>query len=297
MKKKIMMLALILLTILIFAGCADIKIDAEITPENLVTYSYIMNFTNLDSEDPNYEQLEIFLMDIQKYWEENGVDCETNITDTSVNLTGTMQKQCADREEAFNTLYEYMTNKISLFESVNLDYTGDFYSSSYTINAKVDLSGVLDEQIYRVHPKMVTDDVDEFMQNITCTAVFRLPYSEENSSEITLKETSTNISFESATDIYVTGSAENIENIKLEKQLKIKLIIQTILIVVAAVVFLAAMGMLIFMAVNRKKNRLKNAEPEVEKPIADKSKKTRKTSKTVNDAEQSTEIEPEGKNK
>ncbi len=251
--KKIIIAALILLTIMVFTGCADIKINAEITPDNLVTYSYIMEFTELDSGDPNYEQLEIFIMEIQKSWQENGVDCSTDITETSMSLTGTLQKQCADREEAFNTLYEYMTNNISPFESVSLDYNEDFYSASYALTAKIDFSGIIDEQIYEVHPQMVTDDVNAFLETVTCTAVFSLPYTtEENSTTAMQSEDIIPLSLDEPTDIAIARNVQNINNIALEKQLKLKITFQRILLIIAGAAALSAATAFIFVIKKKK---------------------------------------------
>ncbi|MBN2879951.1 MAG: hypothetical protein JXN65_10045 [Clostridia bacterium] len=253
MKKKIILTAIILMTIFVFSGCADIWIDAEITQDNLVTYSYILNFTGLDKDDPNYGQLELFLLDIQRYWEQNGIICSTDITDESIVLTGTMQRQCADREEAFNTLYEFMTNKITPFESVTLNYNSDFYSSSYILDAAIDLSGVLDQEVYEVHPQLVIDDITEFLQNSKCTAVFTLPYSETaDSKEVIPKETIVNIPLDAPVKISISGSAASIENMQIEKNLMLKVKTQRALIIISAVSAVGAVAALIILIMNKK---------------------------------------------
>lgn len=254
MKKNIILSAILLLILLVSTGCADIRIDAEITQDNIVTYSYILNFTGLDKDDPNYGQLELFLMDIQSYWEQNGIICSTNITDESLVLTGTMKQQCESREDAFNTLYEFMTNKITPFESVTLNYNGGFYSSSYILDASIDLTGVVDQEVYEVHPQMVIDDIAEFLQKSKCTAVFTLPYSETaDSKEVISKETIINIPFDTPVEISISGTAASIENIQLEKYLMNKVNTQRALTIISAASALGALAVLIMLIMNRKK--------------------------------------------
>lgn len=207
MKLTILVLAISLITAL--TGCANVAIDAQITPDNLVTYSYTLSFAELDKENPNYEQLELFLLDIKEHWEENGVTGRIETADTTMKLTGTMQKQCESQYEAFETLYSYMTNEISPFDSVSLDYNHMEYIADYLLTANIDFTGILDEQIYETHPDIIDRDVEEFMDNLTCTATFSLPVSDgENPANIIESVSSHNIPLDNPYSI-VVGNTVN----------------------------------------------------------------------------------------
>jgi len=209
-KTKYITLALIILTISILTSCAQFNIEAQITPDNLVTYSYTFNFDNMNEDKLNYEELKLFLLDIQKYWGDNGIKCDMNIYENNIEFIGTMEKQCETREEAFETLYQYMTNKISLFDNVTLNYTDNYYTTEYSLTSTVDLTGIVDEQIYEVHPTIVDEDVDEFINSLKCTATFSLPYNDNiDSLEIIQNKIVSDIALTSPTNIVIAGIIHN----------------------------------------------------------------------------------------
>ena len=211
--------ALIISLVLAFAGCAEFNIEGKITEDNTVSFSYVLKFTGMDKEeDLNYDQLELFLLDVQNYWEAKGVDATMNLYDDGMELIGLMEKKCETREEAFNTLYEYMTNEITVFDNVSLSYTGDYYEVAYNVSGSVDLTGIMDEQIYEAHPEIVIEDVDEFMQNLSCNITFSLPYNDSvDAVEIIQNETA--ISFTDTAAFNIDGVIKNNDLLQEEKDL------------------------------------------------------------------------------
>jgi len=219
MKRKLTLLAIIMILIAIFSGCATVEIDASIAPDNFVSYSYTLVFSNLDSEDPNYNQLRLFILDMQEYWEKNGVACDTSITESSISLKGTIQQQCASQEEAFNTLYEYMTNEISPYDNVTLAYNEDNFRTDYSIEADMDFSKVVDQKVYDVHPQIVINDVDEFLNTVKVTAVFTLPSNEGTESMVIESKTlNFDIPIDSPYSIKIDGTINDNEAAAREKQ-------------------------------------------------------------------------------
>ncbi len=229
MKKTIKYIVLftVIIAAAALAGCADITIQAEITDTNFVSYSYIMDFTELDRDDPNYAQLELFLLDVKEHWEENGAVGHIETSDTEIKLTGTMEKQCSSASEAFNTLFGFMTNEISVFEGAAIDYSEENDSANYSITANMDLTGLVDSQIYDIHPELVTNDVDEFMQNITCKAIFTLPYNDTTEPVISQKVTTFDIPFDKQYSLEISGIINDAETMSeqavlMNEQAKIK---------------------------------------------------------------------------
>ena len=258
---KYTLLTLVIITILAFTGCAEFNIDAKITADNFVSYTYTLNFTELDEEDPNYSQLELFLLDIKEHWEQNGVEGRIETTDTTIKLTGTMEQQCTSREEAFNTLYSFMTNEISVYDSVKLDYTETDYRADYNYELMIDLTGVVDEQIYEKHPTIVDEDVDKFMENFKCSSTFTLPYNDKpQSMEITEQITETAISLDAPIIYNVHGmvvdsaAKQHDENLLAQKSKLSRNII--IFSTIAIIAFLGIVAIVIVGSKSKKKAKV-----------------------------------------
>lgn len=261
---KLLIAALLFLLAIAFTGCAELNIDAEITPDNLVTYSYTLNFTELDEDDPNYTELQLFLMDVAEHWEQYDVEADITTSPTSMSLTGVMQKQCASRNEAFSTLYEFMTNEISLFDNASLDYNEDYYTANYNLTADIDLTGIVDEQIYDIHPSIVDNDVDEFMENIKCSATFSLPANDSADEMNIVSAVSVyDIPFNAPYSILINGmvtdnqkAAE--ENALISKQGKLR----TTMIISGVIALAALVGIVVLILISKRKHKTEQAEIE-----------------------------------
>ncbi|MEX1375880.1 MAG: hypothetical protein AB1Z23_00255 [Eubacteriales bacterium] len=195
MKKILKYLISTLSLIVVFAltSCAQFNIDAKITEDNFVSFSYILEFIELDKEDANYNQIELFLLDVKEHWEENGVVGHIETSDNSVRLTGKMEKQCETREDAFNTLYSFMTNEVSVFDNASLNYYESDYKAEYKLEFSIDMTGIVDEQIYESHPAIVDEDVNEFIKEFKCNISFSLPYNDDPKSLEISQKVSENI--------------------------------------------------------------------------------------------------------
>jgi len=213
---------IIALTVIFAIGCTNATIDASITNDNLVTYTYNIVVGDIDEEDINYDELQLFFLDIKKYWEEEGLDCELLLENDSINLTGTLFKQCTTREEAFDTLYEYMTHKTSAFDDVTLNYTEDFYKTNYSLVTHLDLSGIIDEDVYNVYPQIVGDDVNEFIDSFKATVKISLPTdgdASQGEEKIIQSESVTDVTLDEPVEISLSGVITNIQNIESENNL------------------------------------------------------------------------------
>ena len=266
MKKSIkyIVLFVVITAISALAGCADITIQAEITDTNFVSYSYVMDFTGLDRDDPNYAQLELFLLDVKEHWEKNGAVGHIQTSDNEITLTGTMEKQCSSASEAFNALFGFMTNEISVFEGASIDYTEENNSANYKIIANMDLSNLVDEQIYEMHPELVTGDVDKFMESITCSVMFTLPYNDTTEAVISQQVTSFDIPFDSSYSMEVTGIINDAESmservILLNEQAAIKKNI-TVAAIIAGVSFILLAGGIAAGVLLKKKGKSTSSE-------------------------------------
>ena len=221
--KYLVTILIITLALVFAAGCTNVEVNASITEDNLVTYTYNILVDDIDDEDINYDEIRLFFLDIKKYWEEQGLDCELLLENAQINLTGTLSRQCENREEAFDTLYEFMTHKTSIFDDVTLNYTEDFYKTNYSLITHLDLSGVIDEDVYEVYPKIVGDDVNDFIDSFKAVVKFSLPtegVSEQGETMIIQSESSTEVTLEEPVEISLSGNISNIENTESEANLE-----------------------------------------------------------------------------
>ena len=222
MKKylKHIILAITILSVFLLAGCAEININASISNENLVIYTYTLNFNELDEDNPNTKSLETLLIETNSYWQDLGFDSELTSEGDTTTLVCTMQKQCATREEAFQALYEFMTNEITLFDDVSYTYINGFYKEDYSIVSHLDLSKIIDEEIYEVYPKIVGENVDDFAQSINCTVTFSLPVNESTETDaLSQSQTVTAVGFSEPAEINISGYINNNENMRYENSL------------------------------------------------------------------------------
>ncbi|MEX1377781.1 MAG: hypothetical protein AB1Z23_09990 [Eubacteriales bacterium] len=216
---KYIITTLIVVSAIFLVGCAEINIDASISDENLVSYTYTMHFSDLDEDDPNTKALESLLLEINSHWKDNNFDSELTSEGSDTTLICKMEKQCETREEAFQVLYEFMTNEITLFDDVSYTYTKDFYKEEYSIVSHIDLTKMIDDEIYEAYPAIVGENIDDFAQNIKCTVTFSLPSNESDDDEIVQSKTTTQLSFLEPTEIDINGLINNNENIRYENSL------------------------------------------------------------------------------
>jgi len=268
--KYIAIILIVILTTIFAAACTNVTVDALITEDNLVTYTYDIMVTDIDEDDINYDGIQLFFLDIKKYWEEEGLDCELLIGDGGIHLTGTLSKQCSTREEAFNTLYEYMTHKTSVFDDVTLNYTEDFYKASYSLVSHLDLRGIINEDIYSVYPEIVGDDVNEFIKGFKATVKVSLPTDADASSgveNIIQNELVTDVTLDKLVEISLSGTITNTQNAASEAVLKKSESVSRISILISGSVALLSIVSLIVLIVYNRKNKLH--EEDIPKQKAD----------------------------
>lgn len=253
--KYLVTIFIITLTIIFAVGCTNVSVDASITKDHLVTYTYNITVDDIDEEDLNYDELQLFFLDIKKYWEEEGLKCELLMDNDTINLTGVLSKQCMSREEAFDTLYEYMTHKTSIFDDVTLNYKEDFYKTDYALVAHLDLSGVIDEDVYSVYPQIVGDDVNAFMDGFKASVTISLPAdgdAVQGEANVIEKQSITDVSLDEPTEILLNGTITNTQNTESENDLvKAKSNSKTTIIISGIIALLSITGLIILMFIKR----------------------------------------------
>ena len=70
-------------------------------------------------------------------------------------MVSVLENQFDTREEAFAALYSYMTNETTPFVDVEYAYNQDFYHEDYFIKSHLDLSNMVDNDIYDAYPSLV----------------------------------------------------------------------------------------------------------------------------------------------
>lgn len=217
---KYIITAVIVVGMMLFAGCGTLDIKAEITEDNLVTYSYTIIVTEIEDDEKNNKSIESLLIAINSHWNDIGFDSELTTDNETSTLTCTMQKQCDSRQQAFETLHEFMTNEITLFDSAEYSYIKDYYKEEYLIQSQINLKGIVSDQVYEVYPAVVGENIDEVLDSIVCKAVFSLPVNQSETSDVIKTETKTfDIPLDQAVNISIDGQIANNANAQYEKDL------------------------------------------------------------------------------
>jgi len=269
-KLKFIIISAVLAALLSLAGCAELNINASIDQRNVVDLSYEIIIPEIDQEDINYTETKSFLGKIMKYWtQEEGFDTHLDSSGNTLHLSAHLTKECASRQEAFQELYNYMTNSVSPFVNVTYDYNQNFYYEDYSLNAAINLSGIIDDDIYTVYPSIVGDDADEFLNNLKCTVTVSLPQNESDVSDaVTLNVVTVDVPVDSETEIAISGIINNNVNVRYENNLLATKAYQKKMIIILSAAAAALVGVLVLIIVLRKKQKKKErgqsvAETEV----------------------------------
>ena len=224
MKKnlKYSLLFIIILTLSSLIGCGQININAAITEDNEVTYSYKMVF-NIEEDDINYSGVTTYLLKIKNHWEESGFKANIKTEEESITLIGKISEEYETRQEAFAALYSYMTNDISPFVDVEYEYNMNYYYEDYILKANINLEGLADEDIYTAYPSIVGEDVDDFLENMKCTITINLPQNNsKESDDIVENIVIVDVPFNEQAEVSLSGIINNNANARYEQELNAK---------------------------------------------------------------------------
>jgi len=148
-----------------------------------------------------------------------------------------------------------------VYDSVKLDYTEADYRADYAYELMINLTGIVDEQIYEKHPTIVDEDVDKFMENFKCSSTFTLPYNDKpQSMEITEQITETAISLDAPIIYNVHGmvvdsaAKQHDENLLAQKSKLSRNII--IFSTIAIIAFLGIVAIVIVGSKSKKKAKV-----------------------------------------
>lgn len=210
-----------MLSVLLISGCTDINIKCSVSSDNTANmeYSIAIDTSNIESND--YEMLISDLNDIVGHWDSYD-DVTANIIESDaenkVYMSMHMEEQCSDREEAFNTLYSFMSSELSVFDKVRYAYNKNYYGEDYEINGIVDFSKIINsDELSEAYPNYVQSDLQKVLDNTTLTMTFTLPENiSQDSNEIIYKTTEQQLSLNNPSEFNINGTINNTENIKFE---------------------------------------------------------------------------------
>lgn len=251
-KKYIIAAALIIIASL-FAGCAEITIFAYIDAYNTMTYRYVVDVDDIDLDDVNYNQVKGYFEKLERHWEKSGYDTDIYPYDDGISIYMEISETYETREEAFAALYDAMTNEISPFTDVDYGYNLNYYYEDYYIDATLNFSEIVDNDIYDVYPGVVGEDVNELLNNIKCTAYFNLPENEGTMDDIIkMNKKSFDISLDSETPINISGKINNNANRVYEENLQAKRSLEQKNMIIFFSITLASIIILVLLIVSKK---------------------------------------------
>lgn len=255
-------IAVVLLTFaLAFAGCTEMKIEASIDENNTLTYSYKIDVTDIDKDDINYSQVQSYIEKIEDHWEDNGYEAAISTYDDGISIYMEIIEHYGTREEAFAGLYKCMTNEISPFADVDYTYNLNYYYEDYTLDASLDFSNIVYEEIYNVYPGAVGKEVDDFLNSFICTVTISLPINESITDDVISQNIkSFDVPIDGKSSIHIEGKINNNENLKYEQDLTAKMKKQKMTVIISYLVSFvgaSALAMLIILWRKKKATRRK----------------------------------------
>lgn len=256
--KKYIIAAILVLSALLFSGCSEFIINASIDENNLMTYSYKIDVKDIDIDDINYMQVKGYMEKIQHHWESSGYDAEIFNYDDGISVYLEIKEQCDSREQAFAALYKSMTNDISPFVDVNYYYNLNYYYEDYSLNARLDFSETIDDDIYTVYPDVVGKDVDEFLKSAQCTVNISLPENKSTETDIISQNSQTfSSSLTEKINISMASIINNNANKIYEQELTAKKELEQKTMLIFFSIALVLIAALVVLIVLRKKKNAK----------------------------------------
>lgn len=263
-----MLIILAISGLVLFTGCTDVLIDAKITSDNLVKMTYTLSFSDTRDDKVMHDSLMEFLYDLTEYWQEIGYDASIRIEDRFVIAYCNMEKQCETREQAFEVLHEFMTNEITVFDKVEYTYNQDYYKEDYTISADIDMSNMIDENIYTEYPVIVGEDIDRVMDEANVVVRFTLPYDDtQEDNQINEKVFENTVMLNAPATVTAQGVIHNYYNIEKELYLfEAKEKKQHTLYILAAAAFVSIAGLITLLILGKRKKKKDDDESQGDMP-------------------------------
>ncbi|MEX1376451.1 MAG: hypothetical protein AB1Z23_03145 [Eubacteriales bacterium] len=267
--KKYIIAAVLLAFALAFAGCTELKIDASIDENNMLTYSYKIDVTDIKKDDINYDEVKLYLEKIEQHWEDNGYDAAISTYDGGISIYMEINEQYETRGAALAGLYKCMTNEISPFSDVDYTYNLNYYYEDYTLDASLDFSNIINEQIYTAYPGAVGKEADDFINSAKCTVTISLPINESIEDDVINQNTkSFDVPIDKRSSIHMQGKINNNENLEYERDLIAKSEKQKENVIISAIVLFVSILILAIVIILwgkwRKKKKPQDEEDEKE---------------------------------
>jgi|GEM_PF-2983704 len=278
--KKYLVIIIATIVMLTITGCIDIIIDGQITEDNIAKLTYTLAFVDVKEKDDVYNSLMDFLYELTEYWQEEGFNADIVVDDDNVTALCMMEKQCETREEAFEALYGFLSNDITVFDKIDYTYNSNFYSENYAIDVVINFEGIIDENIYSEYPKIVGEDIDKAIEKTKCAVRFELPYIDSSTESTTsTKLFEQNVSFDRETRIHIEGIIDNVDNIEYEKDLQSKKGRQELLIIIFSILALLSVVSIVDILILKRKRKNGDSKSKYIRTKNDKKKEEEETEK------------------
>ncbi|MBN2879323.1 MAG: hypothetical protein JXN65_06785 [Clostridia bacterium] len=208
--KKHFVIALSFVILLSFSGCASIVLRGEITPDYLAVYH---GEAEIDLSNYDYSQITLAqesLLKLSEYWKSIGYESQLSAEGETYHLYFQKQVQCESYEDAFDKLFEMMTDEFSPFSSLSYEYTPYSNFSEYKIAGSIDTRGIIDSDAYETINDEIKGNIDEEMNNLDASIEFILPNQDSYSQPAdSVKTFSSQILGETVNDFVFAGKIFN----------------------------------------------------------------------------------------
>lgn len=213
MKKNIfnnITLIIILIFVLLFSGCIQINIKGEIDPSFLVTYQGEIELNLSDYQYSQQTLVQENLLQLCDYWKSIGFDSQVEFNTDAYYIYFKKQVQCQSYEQAFEVLFNMMTDEYSPFSALSYTYIPYENYSDYIVSGSLDISNAFDMDVYNSLNDEIKSTISNEMQDLNANIEFIIPHQDSISQSPLLTKTySTQIQTEKSTQFDFQGRIYN----------------------------------------------------------------------------------------
>lgn len=181
-KFKYIFAFIIILSTAVFSGCIKIELKGEIDQNYLAVYQGSIEL-NLGKYEYSQQALaQESLLKLSTYWKSIGYESQVSIENDTYYVYFIKQIQCSSYEEAFEELFNLMSDDYSPFSDLSYSYTSYSSYSEYEYSGSLDISDFYDIDVYSDMQDSIKTTIDDELNNLDASVVFVLP-NQDNASQ------------------------------------------------------------------------------------------------------------------
>ncbi len=152
--KKILIVAIALISVFIFCGCGKFDITCSIDGDNNAEMKIEISIPKDGLTENEIESIQSSRNDLYSHWKGQGYEIKKGAIDKdSFNWVISKSFSAQSREEALTELLNIMGDESSPFSFAEGGYSSSYFSDVYNVKAEVDLSKIVDYEFIDTLPQ------------------------------------------------------------------------------------------------------------------------------------------------